>query len=200
MTKEKNETPNTKQLDVNFYHIKQEELEGVTPDIPVDPPLDLIKKILGETPSQIEFLEIKAAELKKKIQDLRLVIKMKKASVELEKSKIRKEEMEKYQKELKAFYKDQKEFFMEPKKVKMTGAVAIELLKGNRPEKPTKNDLDDLANIKTNPILMEVFNYEKKLNMLEEAYELILSKVKRFENKNLNTKAHVRIFEKNIPN
>lgn len=181
-----------------YYNIKFEEVEDIEADIPADPSPELIKKLIGELPSQIEYLENKAIEIKKKMQDMKLIVRARKAAIELQKSRIRQEYVEKYQKELKKYIEDCKNFLEDPTLQKLSKTERADMIKTLKPEKPTKNDLDDIANLRTEEAQREVFKLEKAFIALEEQYELTMTKVKKYENKNLAARAHARIIEQDL--
>jgi len=190
------------EVDEDFFIIKQNELEDIEPDIPSDPSPALIKKLLGELPSQIEYLKNKSIECKKRINNLKLLIKTKKHSLEIEKSRIRKESLENYQKELKQYLVKMKELFTDviQSDKKVTKSALQEMVRALKPEKPTKNDLDDIANLQTEDIQQVIFDLEMQLTKYEEYYELLHAKAERYENKFIAARAHKGILVEEMKN
>lgn len=190
------------EVDEDFFIIKQNEIEDVEPDIPADPSPYLIKKLLGELPSQIEYLKNKSIECKKRINNLKLLIKAKKYSLDIEKSKIRKESLDNYQNELKQYLTYMKDLFTDVVKSdkKITKTVLQDMVRAMKPEKPTRNDLDDIATLKTEDLQQVIFDLELQLTRYEEYYELLHSKAERYENKFIAARAHKGILVEEMKN
>ena len=62
----------------------------------------------------------------------------------------------------------------------MNKIMMQQLIKDMKPEKPTKSDLDDYANLKTEQVQNEIFQLEKKINYLESELEAIGIKIKKY--------------------
>ena len=195
-----------------FFTIKAEEIEKIQPDISPDPSLTEIKQLLGELPSQIEYLKNKIVECKKVISDLKLTIKYKKQVLEREKSKIRQETLKNYQIELKKFFRkfnekfhdigkeDEKNSQGKTTKSSFSKTALQEMIKNLKPEKPTKNDLDDIANIETEIIQDEIVELEKKLIELEKYSDLLQTRAEKYENKFISARAHKGILVEELKN
>lgn len=190
------------EVEDDFFIIKKEELEDVEPDIPADPSSQLIKKLLGELPSQIEYLKNKSIECKKRINNLKLLIKTKKHSLEIEKSKVRKEFLDNYQNELKQYLTQMKSLFTDVVKSdkRVTKTSLQEMVKAMKPEKPTRSDLDDIATLKTEDIQQVIFDLELQMTKYEEYYELLQAKAERYENKFIAARAHKGILVEEMKN
>lgn len=193
------------EIDHNFFDLKKEEVENIKPEISPDPPLPEIKKLLGELPSQIDHLKTKSVECKKYIRDIRLQIKFKKQNREIKMSEIRQESLSEYVKENKQFFKTFQEKFGEKSKDQkptrgLSKAGVQEIIKNLKPEKPTKNDLDDIANIKTALEADEIYKLESKLNEFEHLYELLQTKAEKYENKFISARAHKGILVEELKN
>jgi len=186
-----------KGVDENFFKQIANEFEALSPDMESDPGIETIKEIMGEVSAQKAYLRERVVEVKKKIQDLKLLIKAKRTSLEIEKSKIRQESLESYQKENKQYILDGKklaEELIEGKK-KLPNAIVIELLKNMRPEKPTQNVLDDVANLKTEKSQKEIFVIEKKVNEYEELLGMLETLADKYEDKKFTAYKHATIWE-----
>lgn len=189
-------------LSDDFFKKMEEQMTEIEPDIEPDPSIDKIKALLGEVPAQVEYLKIRTIEVRKKIQDLKLLAKAKRNSLEIEKSKIRQESLENYQKELKLFLTSSKALFEDVinGKKKLPNTVLQEMIKAIKPEKPTQNNLDDLANLKTESIQKEILAIEQKVNQYEELYGILSTMAEKYENKNLAARAHKGLIEAEMRN
>lgn len=169
----------------DFFVIGKEELEAIEPDIPADPSPALIKKILGELPSQIEYLSGKSVEYKKQINDLKLLIRTKKDALEREKSRIRQDKLSLHKKELEEYFIILRDMFKDviESKNKVAKTTLTDVVNKMKPEKPTKSDLDDIANLESTPIQDEIVSLEEKLNVAQSYYDLLEARVKRYDNK-----------------
>lgn len=189
-------------LSDDFFKKMEEQMTEIEPDIEPDPSIDKIKQLLGEVPAQVEYLKIRTIEVRKKIQDLKLLAKAKRNSLEIEKSRIRQESLENYQKELKQFLTSSKALFEDVinGKKKLPNTVLQEMIKAIKPEKPTQNNLDDLANLKTESIQKEILAIEQKVNQYEELYGILSTMAEKYENKNLAVRAHKGLIEAEMRN
>ena len=189
-------------LSDDFFKKMEEQMTEIEPDIEPDPSIGRIKELLGEVPAQIEYLKIRTIEVRKKIQDLKLLVKAKRNSLEIEKSRIRQDSLVKYQKELKQFLTSSKALFDDVKdgKKKLPNTVLQEMIKAIKPEKPTQNNLDDLANLQTEAMQSEIFEIEKKVNQYEELYGILSTMAEKYENKNLAARAHKGLIEAEMRN
>lgn len=199
-------------INAEFFAITPEEMENIKPDISPDPTIAEIKELLGELPSQIEYLQNKAIECKKSIAEFKLMVKHKKQVLERQKSEIRYNALKKHQEDQREFFRKfnerfsdtgSKEVSSETKKVKgstLSKAALQELVKNLKPEKPTKNDLDDIANIETGEAQDIIVELESKLIELERYYDLLNTKVDKFENKFISARAHKGILVEEMRN
>lgn len=190
------------EVEEDFFVIKKEEIEDILPDIPADPSAHLVKKMLGELPSQIEYLKNKSIECKKRINNLKLLIKTKKYSLELEKSKVRKDNLDNYQKEFKRYVTSMKSMIenAESSDRKITKGYMQEMFKLLKPEKPTRSDLDDIASLETKDTQQYIFDLEMQLTKYEEYYELLQAKAEKYENKFIAVRAHKGILVEEMKN
>lgn len=179
----------------------EKEIIEIEYDIPVDPTPDDLKRILSEASAVIEYLDIKRIEAKKQFDLVKLAIQLKKSDIEIEKSRVRQRINEEYQKSTKESAEEQKKFLnkVEAGDLKMSSTMMMEIIKGYRPEKPTTKELDDRANLETKKMVGELAFLERQAIELEEQVELLKAKVKRYENKNFNSKSHIKLLEKNLP-
>lgn len=180
------------------YMVENSQIEELAPTIPADPSPELIKELLGTLPAKIEFLKMKLVECKKQIQDYKILIKGKRQVLEIEKSKIRQKHQQEYNEANKKFAGNYKKNFIDkPKedegkknqKNAITKVAIQELIKVLRPEKPTKNDLDDLANLETENLQYEILNLEVEMNKVEEYYEYLQVKSEKYENVFISARA-----------
>lgn len=189
-------------LNDDFFKNMDKEMSLVEPDIEPDPSIATIKALLGEVPAQVEYLKVRSIEVRKKIQQVKLAIKAKKINLDLQKSHIRQEYLEKYQMELKEYITSAKTLFEDVAtgKKKLPNSVLQEMLKAIKPEKPTQNNLDDLANLKTESIQKEILIIEKQVNDYEELYSILSTMAEKYENKNLAVRAHKGLLEAEMRN
>ena len=169
----------------DFFVIGRDEIEGIDPDIPADPSPALIKQILGELPSQIEYLSGKSVEYKKKINDLKLTIRAKRDALEREKSRIRQEKLNLHKKELEEYFIILRDMFKDviESKNKVAKTTLTDVVNKMKPEKPTKSDLDDMANLESASMQGEIVSLEEELNVAQSYYDMLEARVKRYENK-----------------
>ena len=174
-----------KGMDENFFDLDSSEFEAINPDIPADPSPELIKKILGELPSQIEFITNKSIELQKEIKKTKNNIKTRYSLLEREKSGIRKEERDSYKKELEQYYEMMNDIFQGVinSRNKIAKGTLTDMIKTMKPKELTKSDLDDIANIKTAERQNEISQLEERLSELEITYEMMQARIRKYENK-----------------
>lgn len=184
-------------LDRDLTGYIAEELKNVQPDIEAMPSVALIKELLGEVPAQIDMIRTKAIQVKKVMMDYKVFIKDAKQRMEIKKSLIRKRELDEYQLKMKDFTIEGRNMISDISSgnKKLPTAMVQELLKTIRPEKPTQNYLDDLANLNTQQEQAEIIKYEKTYNALEEKYSLLESLAMKYENKNIAVRAHKALME-----
>lgn len=170
----------------------QREVESLETEIPADASPELIKDLLGKLPAEIEYWSRRAVELKGQINNLRVVISGKNDFLNREKSRIRQEKLKSHKDEMEEYFKMIKEIFQDVINTenKVTKATLSEVVKTMRPEKPTKADLDDMANIETASLQEEIMSLEERKNKLEVYYDLLNARVKKVDNKLKVTIAH----------
>ncbi|PGK51598.1 hypothetical protein CN918_27790 [Priestia megaterium] len=184
---------NQKQL----LNLDEEGRLSVVPVLPLNPDVSVIRENLSIIPAELEYWQGLAAQKKAEIQDVKTYIKGKHKSLELYKSKIRAEGMKKWKEEMKEYLPNVKRLFAEYERdPNMNKIIMQQLIKDLRPEKPTKNDLDDLANLKTEGMQKEIHQFEKKVNALESEYEALKIKINLYENTYISVRAHVRLLER----
>jgi hypothetical protein len=199
MTKD-NQTENL--VNKNFLEELQKEVENIEPDIPADASATLIKELLGRLPSEIEFWSAKSIELKSQITSVKTLIETKKELLNREKSRIRQEKLKLHKTELEEYFKTIKEIFKEviESNNKVTKSTLQEMVKAMRPEKPTKADLDDMANIETMDLQDEIMALEERKNNLEVYFDLLQARVKKYDNKLKSAIAHKGILVEEMKN
>jgi hypothetical protein len=174
-----------------YFSMYLEDLKNISPDIPIDPSPDAIKQILGETGSLIEYMQVKMIEFKKMIDDKKWQARTKKEFMEIERGRIRQERAKKYQKQIKDYVEEVKKLFQNENKTSTTPnkadaipkAILQEVVKSLKPDKPTKNELDDLAMGQTQETQEEIFAIEKEIIDLEEQRSFLQAKIEKYENK-----------------
>lgn len=178
------------------------ELLKIKPDIEPDPSIGLIKELLGEVPAQIERIQGILIEVKKFMMDYKIMIKSAKTKLEIEKSRIRTETLNAYQKELKDSIIKAEELFADIKKEskKLPTALVQEMLKVMRPEKPTQNYLDDVANLKTEELQNKIHKYEMDYNNIEKQVAMLESLVERYQNKLISVRGHRSLKQEEMRN
>lgn len=189
-------------LNGDFFKQMDEQMANIKSEIGPDPSIGEIRELLGEVPAQIEYLKVRTIEVRKKVQDLKLIVKAKRNSLEIKKSKIRQETLEGYQKDLKEYITTAKSLFddVTTGKKKLPNTVLQEMIKAIKPEKPTQNHLDDMSNLKTEKEQTEIFAYEKKIIEYEELYGVLNAMAEKYENKNLAVRAHKGLMEAEMRN
>lgn len=189
-------------LDENFFKNMARDMKDLEPDIEPDPSIVRIKTLLGEVPAQIEYLQVRTVEVKKKIQEVKLFLKAERTSLELEKSKIRQEQLETYQSELRKYIVSAKSLFDDVAngKKKLPSSVLQEMIKAIKPEKPTQSNLDDLANLRTEEKQNKLIELERKVNEYEELYGILVATAEKFENKRLAVRDHKGLLEAEMRN
>lgn len=189
-------------LKSNFEGYIDGELLKIKPDIEPDPSIGLIKELLGEVPAQIERIQGILIEVKKFMMDYKIMIKSAKTKLEIEKSRIRTETLNAYQKELKDSIIKAEELFADIKKEnkKLPTALVQEMLKVMRPEKPTQNYLDDVANLKTEELQNKIHKYEMDYNNIEKQVAMLESLVERYQNKLISVRGHRSLKQEEMRN
>lgn len=181
----------------HLLHLDESGRVSVSPVLPLNPDVSVIRENLSIIPAELEYWQGLAVQKKAEIQDVKTYIKGKNKSLELYKSKIRTEGMKKWKDEMKEYLPNVKRLFAEYERdPNMNKMIMQQLIKDLRPEKPTKNDLDDLANLKTEGMQKEIHSLEKNVNSLESEYEALKIKINLYENTYISVRAHVRLLER----
>lgn len=172
-------------LTEEFLKKFEEELKQIEPDIPIDANSALIKELLGRLPAEIEYWSRKQLQIKHKANNAKVEEDKKKDLLNREKSRIRQERLKLHKVELDEYFKNIKEIFEQVIKSnnKATKSTLQEMVKAMRPEKPTKADLDDIANIETEDLQDEIYQLQEERTKLEIYADLLNAKVKRYDNK-----------------
>lgn len=172
---------------INDEYLKklQEEVDNIEPDIPSDASPTLIKELLGRLSSEIDYWSGKAVMVRSRLNDQKVKIDTKKEMAEREKSKVRQQQKQMHKEEEKEFLEMANKMFLDVinAKNKVAKSTLQELLRSMKPDKPTKSDLDDIANIETEYLYREIDKLIEEKNRLEMYHDLLQAKVKKYENK-----------------
>jgi len=181
----------------DFFALEESEIRKIIPTLPINPGPEVIKENLSRLPAQIEYLEELEVVKKSEVQEMKTLLKAKNKALDITKSKIRQEYMKRWKEEMKNYIPNIKKLFEDfENDPNMNKIMMQQLIKDLKPEKPTKNDLDDFANLKTEDVQKELYQLEKMLNALEAEYEAIRVKINKYENTYISVRAHVRMLEK----
>lgn len=166
MDKDEKKLKNEVTLGSESYKIVEKtEFDDFLISLPQEPDKGAIKRLLIELPSQLLYLQNKTIEFKKQIGDTKVLVKTKKTLLEYEKSDIRKRELDDYVSKLKEFQKKSEEILRTTLESKENASLkklyAQEMLKVYTPQKPTRADLEDIANVET-------YHLQKEIDQLEE--------------------------------
>ena len=140
-------------------------------ELPSNPLPEQVIELLSKLPSEMGYIENQLVELKKEANDLKLLIKGKKMAWDLEQSRIRLTYSKHYREKMLQWVNESSDKINELAKNGLTRTEAKEMLKQMKPEKPTKNDLDDFALIRTEALQKEIEDYEQRLLNVENLYE-----------------------------
>ena len=180
-----------------YKTFNEKEFHELSPVLPLAPTPGVVQASLSTLPAQIEYWEELEIALQAQKDELKVLIKGRNRALEITKSQIRMEVMKKYQTKMKEFLPNVKQLFKDfENDPNMNKMIMQMLIKELKPEKPTKNDLDDLANLKTEQLQEEIFELEKQLVELESEYQAVRVKVNRYNNAYISVRAHIRMLEK----
>lgn len=173
------------------------EFHELSPVIAIAPTPPMVQEALSVLPAQIEYWEELEIACKTEREEKKVLIKGKNRALEIEKSRIRMDVMKIYKEKMKNYLPKVKEMFKDFENDPNMNKVMMQMLiKDLKPEKPTKNDLDDLANLKTEHLQEEIYDLEQELVEIESEYEAIRIKVNRYNNAYISVRAHIRMLER----
>lgn len=176
------------QLFVSQQHIvKEQDLNMFITNLPKAPSKEMIKMLLIELPQQITFIDNYALEFKKQIGDAKTALKAKKSLLEIAKSEIRQKELEKFQKEHKEYMERTQELMREimnseEQNASLKKAYLQEVSRVLKPERPTKSDLDDMANIGTKNLQEDIDELEQVISQSQQELDLLTTKKDFYNN------------------
>ena len=176
------------QLFVSHQHIvKEQDLNMFITNLPKAPSKEMIKMLLIELPQQITFIDNYALEFKKQIGDAKTALKAKKSLLEIRKSEIRQKELEKFQKEHKEYMERTQELMREimnseEQNASLKKAYLQEVSRVLKPERPTKSDLDDMANIGTKDLQEDIDELEQVISQSQQELDLLTTKKDFYNN------------------
>lgn len=180
-----------------YKTFNEKEFHELSPVIAIAPTPPMVQEALSMLPAQIEYWEELEISCKTQKEELKVLIKGKNRAMEITKSKIRMDVMKRYQAKMKEFLPNVKKLFQDFENDPNMNKIMMQMLvKEMKPEKPTKNDLDDLANLKTEELQEEIYDLEQQLVQIESEYEAIRIKVNRYNNAYISVRAHIRMLER----
>lgn len=173
------------------------EFHELQPVLPIAPTPPMVQEALSMLPAQIDYWEELQIAVQTQRDELKVLIKGKNRAMEIKKSEIRMDVMKRYKEKMKDYLPNVKQLFKDFENDPNMNKMMLQMLiKDLKPEKPTKNDLDDLANLKTEALQEEIYELEQQLVQLESEYEVIRVKVNRYNNAFISIRAHIRMLEK----
>lgn len=176
------------QMFVSQQHtVKEQDLNMFITNLPKAPSKEMIKMLLLELPQQITFIDNYALEFKKQIGDAKTALKAKKSLLEISKSEIRQKELEKFQKEHKDYMERTQELMREimnseEQNASLKKAYLQEVSRVLKPERPTKSDLDDMANIGTKDLQKDIDELEQVISQSQQELDLLTTKKDFYNN------------------
>lgn len=187
MEKDKNNELDIFEYNPQYDLIKHEDIKFYMTNIPKAPEKETVKRLLIELPQQITSLDYQALEFKEQIGKMKVTLKAKKNLMDIEKSEIRKKEMEKFQKEHDLYMQRTQDLMREimnsnEQNASLKKAYLQEVSRVLKPEKPTKADLDDIANIKTKHLQNEIDDFESQINDYQFELEILETKKDFYNN------------------
>jgi actin-related protein len=167
--------------------IKEEDIKLFMTNIPKELNKNLIKRLLLELPQQITFNDNLALEFKKDIGDAKATLKARKGLLEIEKSEVRKLEIDKFQQQHDVYMQRTQDLMREimnsnEQNASLKKAYLQEVSKAIKPERPTKSDLDDIANIKTRHLQEEIDGLEQRISDSQFHLEILSTKKDFYNN------------------
>lgn len=162
--------------------------------LPNAPDKITIKRLLIELPNRLLFLQNEVLNYKKQHGNSKLEINSKKRKLEIEKSEVRKKEMDAHNDLLKEFRIKSEEIMLnvmgsnEGASLKKT--YLQEMLKIHAPSKPTRSDLDDIANVETAHLQKEIDELESTISDFSLELEILNTKKDFYENMWITIRAY----------
>lgn len=178
----------------NYDIIEKTDFDDFLTTLPAAPDKETVKRLLIELPNQLLFLQNKTLEYKKMMGDAKVTLKTKKNLLEYEKSGVRKRELDKFEQEVGDFRKKSEEIMKKALESKENASLkklyAQEMLKVYSPQKPTRSDLDDLANIETFHLQQEIDQLEEKIKDYSLELDVINTKKDFYDNMWVTVRAY----------
>ncbi|GAB6441285.1 hypothetical protein bcgnr5369_03810 [Bacillus cereus] len=195
MEKDKNLELMSQEFNPQYELIKAEDVKLFMTNLPKTPDKEMVKRLLLELPQQITFLDNQAVEFKKEIKDAKTAAKAKKNLLEIEKSEIRKIEIEKFSKEHELYMSRTQELMREimnsdEQNASLKKAYLQEVARAIKPERPTRADLDDIANIKTKHLQEDIDELEKRISDYQFELDLLAIKKDFYNNMWITVRAY----------
>lgn len=139
--------------------------------IPSDPKPGQIIELLSKLPSEMGYVQNQLVELENRKNLLKAQLKGKKRACDLEMSKIRLTISKHYREKIQSWVNESAKKIDDLVQTGLTRTEAKDMIKMLKPERPTKNDLDDLALVRTENLQREIEHFENQLIEIENAYE-----------------------------
>ncbi|MFP3727076.1 hypothetical protein U8V72_18020 [Priestia filamentosa] len=179
----------------NYHEIKDEDLRRVIINIPNAPGKEMIKRLLLELPQQITFLDNYILDYKQQIKDAKTTLKANKDLLEIRKSEIRRRVMGEFQKENDTYMDKTQELMKEimnskEQNASLKKAYLQEVSRVFKPERPTKSDLDDIANIETRHLQEEMHKLEKTISECQFEIDFLMTKKDFYNNMWVTVRAY----------
>lgn len=142
-------------------------------EIPADPKPFHIIEMLAKLPAEMGYKENQLVEHRKRANELKIIIKGKKRALELQQSEVRIALSRIHREKVEGWLGGVQDQISSLVQSGLTKTEARDLVKFAKPEKPTKNDLDDVALTKTAAFAKQIEEYEKMLLNEEYQYEVV---------------------------
>lgn len=166
--------------------IQLDEFDHFITMLPSAPDKDTVKRLLIELPSRLLYLQNQVLEFKKQFGDAKVTLASKKRLMELERSEIRKNEMDAYNESLRLFRKKSEEIMVSVMglgdNASLKKTYLQEMIKVHAPSKPTKSDLDDIANVETTHLQHEIDELEVQMADFSIELEILNTKKDFYDN------------------
>lgn len=160
--------------------------------LPPDPMPEQIQRMLSEVPRQIEYLDVLIADTEDIIRHLRILQRDSERELQRQRAEVRQEAIRKYELDLQIYNQTAEEKLAQIKDKAMRKMVQ-EHLRSIRPMKPTVDDLNDLATLKTQAIEQDLLHFERLLARLRACKDRLQAKRDALENKFIAVRAHKSI-------
>ena len=188
----------------NAQVIENMDFDKLINTLPASPDKSTVKRLLIELPSRLLSLQTEYVDRKRDIGDLKVVLKTKKTLLEREKSESRKRNMDAYNNKRLEF-KNKSQEVMEKimnssDNASLKKAYLQELIGVLKPEKPTKSELDDNADIETYYLQEEINELEEKINEASMDLEVLSTKIDFFDNMFVTIRAYKGILVEEMRN